>query len=238
MHSNIIIEICCADIQSVILAAKYKADAIELCVDLEHGGLTPSISFIKKSRDIFRGELAVFFRPRNGSFIYDTEEKDILLNDMSHSLDAGIDTIVAGGLNSDYDLDTSFMKEIITVSRGCTIEFHRAIDIARDPISLINQLTDYQIDRLLSSGRAKTAAEGINTLKNWNDQFGDKIQIMAAGGINSGNILQILETSGIKRFHASLRKSESVDNPVMKLGSREKADEESLKLLMKAFNRL
>lgn len=60
MRSDITIEICCADIHSVILAQKYNVDAIELCVDLQHGGLTPSIALIKKPEVSLK---------RNGSFL-------------------------------------------------------------------------------------------------------------------------------------------------------------------------
>ncbi len=237
MLSNVVIEICCSDIHSVQLAESYGADAIELCIDLEHGGLTPSISMIQKARSIFPREMAVFFRPRNGDFTYDSMEKEILLNDIRTALNYGIDTIVAGGLTKEADLDINFMKHIIDVSMGTTLSFHRAIDISRDPIKILDQLIELQIDRVLSSGCATKAIDGIVNLSSWNKEYGDKIQFMAAGGIDHTNVKEILEKSGLKRFHASLRKNVSAKNDIMDLGSSECIDEEKLKKLMKVFDR-
>ena len=238
MDSKIIIEICCADIHSVQLAETYGADAIELCIDLEHGGLTPSMAMIQKARKIFSKEMSVFFRPRNGDFIYDKLEKEIILNDIRHALDCGIETIVAGGLNQDSDLDLDFMKELIDVSMGITLSYHRAIDIAKDPIKVLEQLTELQIDRVLSSGYAANAYDGINNLMKWNKSFGDKIQIMAAGGIDHNNVKEIVEKTGLKRFHASLRNKVETKNNIMDLGSSERADEEKIRKLMEAFGKL
>ncbi len=237
MDSGIIIEICCSDIHSVMLAQQFNADAIELCVDLEYGGLTPSIAMIQKARNIFTKEMAVFFRPRNGDFNYDQSEKEIILNDIHNALDCGIDAIVAGGLNSTGDLDIDFMKELIDTSMGIPLVYHRAIDISRDPIEILNQLVNLQIDRVLTSGCAASAVNGIVNLSKWNTLFGDNIQIMAAGGIDHDNAKEILDKSGLKRFHASLRNKTQFNNTIMNLGCSEKADEDKLQKLMNVFGR-
>ena len=44
--------------------------------------------------------MAVFFRPRNGNFVYDEIEQEIILEDIQTAIDLGIDTIVAGGLTN------------------------------------------------------------------------------------------------------------------------------------------
>jgi copper homeostasis protein len=237
MDSKIIIEICCSDIHSVQLAESYGADAIELCIDLEHGGLTPSLAMIQKARKVFTKEMAVFFRPRNGDFVYDEFEKEIILTDIKHALDCGIDAIVSGGLTADGDFDLDFMKELIDSSMGITLSYHRAIDIAKNPISLLEQLIELQIDRVLSSGCATNAYDGIECLSNWNKLFGDKIQIMAAGGIDHKNVKNILDKTGLKRFHASLRNNVGSKNEIMDLGSSEVANEEKLRKLFDVFDR-
>jgi copper homeostasis protein len=220
-----------------MLAEQYKADAIELCIDLEFGGLTPSIAMIQKARNIFTKELAVFFRPRNGDFCFDQAEKEIILKDIQIALECGIDAIVAGGLNSTGDLDIDFMKELIDTSMGNTLVFHRAIDVSKNPIEILEQLVNLQIDRVLTSGCTSNALNGAKNLSDWNKQFGDKIQIMAAGGIDHLNAKEILDKSGLRRFHASLRKNIQSINSVMNLGSCEKADEDKLKKLMQVFGR-
>lgn len=230
-----IVEICCSDLHSVELAKRYQADAIELCIDLEHGGLTPSLAMICKAREIFTGELAVFFRPRNGNFNYDALEKEIILDDIRIALNQGIDTVVAGALTPTGDLDIEFQKEIINVSMGCTISYHRAIDIAREPITVIEQLIELQIDRILSSGAAPCANDGIKNLKLWNELYGNKIQFSAAGGIDHTNVSNLLSKTGLHRFHASLRNRKNQPNDIMDLGFSECAEEEKVKQLTQLF---
>ncbi len=238
MGSDITIEICCSDIYSVELAQYYGADAIELCVDLSHGGLTPSTGMIRKSRQLFKKEMAVFFRPRNGNFVYSESEQKIILLDIQSALDSGVDTIVAGGLTKNHYLDVSFLEKIIDISQGSVIVFHRAIDIAVDPEPLIQHLIDLQIDRILSSGQTSSAFQGISTLRKWNETFGKHIQFMAGGGIDHSNVSEILSRTGIKRFHASLRKNQSVEkDKIMDLGTSEEIDEDKLNKLMQQFNR-
>jgi copper homeostasis protein len=238
MGSDILIEICCSDIYSVQLAQEYGADAIELCVDLKYGGLTPSAGFIRKARQLFDREMAVFFRPRNGHFIYSASEKDIILYDIQFALDTGVDTIVAGALTENMELDIPFLEDVIDISRGSSIVFHRAIDIVSDPEQTILQLIDLHIDRILSSGRSSDAFHGIDTLKKWNSLYGNQIQFMAAGGIDHSNVSAILNESGLLRFHASLRESQRKEsNPVMDLAHAERIDELKLKKLMQTFKR-
>ncbi len=231
------IEICCSDIHSVRLAEIYGADAIELCVDLEHGGLSPSAGMIALARKIFSKELAVFLRPRNGDFIYDPLEQELILSDMKRALDLGADAIVAGGLDKDGNLDQDFMHALIDQSMGATLVYHRAIDIATDPEQLLNQLIDLQIDRVLSSGCQTTAFLGAERLKAWNIQSDGQIEIMAAGGIDETNVIDLLQKSGLKRFHCSLRTAQSEPEGILKLGRAEDADEKKMKKLMRLFGR-
>ncbi len=231
------IEICCSDIHSVRLAEIYGADAIELCVDLEHGGLSPSAGMIAMARKIFSKEMAVFLRPRNGNFVYDALEKELLLNDMKVAIDLGADAIVAGGLNDEGHLDRPFMQALIDQSMGLTLVYHRAIDVADDPEKLLDQLIELQVDRVLSSGCKPTAILGAERLKAWKKQSAGQIEIMAAGGIDETNVKALLEQTGLNRFHCSLRSNQSEPDGILKLGKAEDADEKKLKNLMRIFGR-
>lgn len=238
MNQQPIIELCCANIHSVVLAHAFDADAIELCCDLDHGGLTPSHATIQKARAIFKKEMAVFFRPRNGHFIYDDLEKDLILKDIEWSISEGIDTIVAGGLTKDESIDESFA---IQLRKSCNLKklsFHRAIDICKNPESQIQRLIDLKFDRILTSGRAPKAFDGISILKNWNQVFGNKIEFMAVGGIDHTNALAILRETGLNRFHASVRLFQSEKESIMDLGNQERADPEKVKKLFEVFDRL
>lgn len=197
-------ELCCADIQSVVHAQEYKLDAIEFCTNLSVGGITPSIAGIKNARKIFNGELAILIRCRAGNFVYSALEKKIMLEDIQHAIDYGADTIVFGALNENNTIDEIFLQEVIDVSKGMLLCFHKAFDLTTDLQKSLDVLIKYQLDRVLSSGGKPTALEGINNLKLLSTQSKKKIEIMAGGSILSNHIHQIVKETGIKRIHAAL----------------------------------
>lgn len=238
MNQRPIIELCCANIHSVVLAHEFDADAIELCCDLDHGGLTPSHALIQKARAVFRKEMAVFFRPRNGNFVYDALEKELILKDIEWAISEGIDTVVAGGMTVEASIDESFAIQLRTCSNLKKLSFHRAIDICKNPESQIQQLIDLKFDRILTSGCASKAAEGISTIRKWNQKFGTQIEFMAAGGIDHANARFILQESGLNRFHASVRINQISEKSIMDLGNEERADPEKVKKLFEVFGRL
>lgn len=237
MSQQPIIELCCANIHSVVLAHAFDADAIELCCDLDHGGLTPSHATIQKARAIFKKEMAVFFRPRNGHFIYDELEKELILKDIEWAISEGIDTIVAGGMTEEESIDESFANELRKCCNLKKLSFHRAIDLCKNPESQIQRLIDLKFDRILTSGSASHAVEGIFTLTKWNQTFGKQIEFMAAGGIDHTNAHKILNETGLNRFHASLRISQFGVKHIMDLGNEERADPEKVKKLFEVFGR-
>ena len=71
------LELCAASIEAVQLAKKYNFNRIELCQNLEQGGITPSIGMIQTALK-YNIDTHVLVRPRIGSFIYSSEEKEIL----------------------------------------------------------------------------------------------------------------------------------------------------------------
>ena len=66
---NRILEVCCADLQSVRAAVEGGAQRIELCQALELDGVTPSAGMIEWV--VEQGvRVHVLIRPRGGDFVY------------------------------------------------------------------------------------------------------------------------------------------------------------------------
>ena len=59
-------------------------------------------------------------------------------------------------------------------------------------------------DKVLTSGCKPTAYEGIDMIREMQTLFGDRINIMAGGGINENNVERIITATGVKNVHASL----------------------------------
>ena len=75
------IELCVASVEALLAAKSLGVDRIELCANLEQGGLTPSIGFVKKAQDLGI-ETHVLIRPRSGGFVYNEHEIEIILADV------------------------------------------------------------------------------------------------------------------------------------------------------------
>lgn len=76
--NKIIFEACVDSIDSAILAEKAGADRIELCSDLDSGGLTPSYGLIRIVLERLSIPVNVLIRPRVGDFNYSTEEFEVM----------------------------------------------------------------------------------------------------------------------------------------------------------------
>ena len=74
-------ELCAASVEAIQLAKELNFDRIELCQNLEQGGMTPSPGFIEYAL-AFGLETHVLIRPRSGGFYYSPEEFEIMLRDI------------------------------------------------------------------------------------------------------------------------------------------------------------
>lgn len=233
MKKNVLFELCAADIRSVEIAEHHAVDAIELCQDLYHGGITPSYAHIICARKIFSKELAILIRPRLGDFAFNSIEKHIMLEDIRIAIDLGADALVVGALTETNEIDVTFMEQIIANSKGITLCFHRAFDVVSDPFHSLNQLMELQVDRLLTSGQHKTAWEGTEMLKQLVGASEDKIRIMPGCGIHTKNVQAIINDTGAQRVHASLKQKSLQHSSTLSLGQEELVDEHELIEMMK-----
>ena len=95
-----IIEIATSDFLTTKSAVVGGADRIELCANLAEGGTTPSYGHIKQCREAFDLLIYPIIRPRGGDFLYNTEEFEIMLQDVKLCKQLGCDGVVIGLLNS------------------------------------------------------------------------------------------------------------------------------------------
>lgn len=201
------LEICTGDIRSIQAAVLANADRVEICCALPLGGLTPQVSVMKLSEQ-FSSQIRrhLLIRPRQGDFLYDDDEMELMKADIADPSFARADGFVIGALRPDGSIDTKRVAELIrcaSVHGDKSFTFHRAFDMCADPFRALEDIIELGFDRLLTSGCAPSAAEGIDTLRRLNEQADGRIRIMAGGGINAENARKIAEHTGITSFHAS-----------------------------------
>jgi copper homeostasis protein len=146
-------------------------------------------------------KLHVIIRPRGGDFLYSDVEFDTMRMDVEAVRSSRVDGIVIGLLTADGNIDKDRTNELITLARPMSVTFHRAFDVCRDPLAALEDLVELGVDRVLTSGQQKDAVSGAAKIKEVVDAAGDRIIVMACGGIDETNIREISDKTGAREFH-------------------------------------
>lgn len=208
-----ILEICAADIDSVVAAAKSGADRVELCSALGEGGITPSAGLIAEALKVPGIKVNVLIRPRGGDFLYTPDEVAVMEYDIKLCREMGANGVVIGALTPEGDIDMATCRKLIAATGNMSITFHRAIDVCRSVEDALEQIVELGCHRILTSGHAASAMQGVDTLRQMVAQANGRIAIMAGGGVNPGNAAEIICKSGATEIHGSAK---STVNSLMK----------------------
>lgn len=200
-----ILEVCAASLQSVAAAKEGGAHRIELCSALSEDGLTPSYGMIKKAREIGPEKMHVLIRPRGGDFVYDEDEVQCMISDITICHRLGVDGVVIGALTAEGEIDIPTCQRLVDAAQGMQITFHRAFDQCKHPLKALEQIISLGCHRILTSGQAPSAMEGLSLLHTLVTLADKRIVIMPGAGVNENNARDILERTGADEIHGSLR---------------------------------
>lgn len=201
---SLFIESCCASPESVRRAVSAGTKRIELCQDLETGGLTPSEALIREALAL-AGDIPVnvLVRPREGDFVYTEEEIREMLASIRLCKRLGVNGVVIGALTPRGNVDMATMRRLLAEARPLHITFHRAFDACRDPEEALEELIGLGIERLLTSGHCEDAYTGRFALKALVGQAAGRIVVMPGCGITPSNLQEIATVTGAFEFHGS-----------------------------------
>ena len=199
------LEICAADMHSVHAAADGGANRVELCSGLAEGGMTPSAGFVAAALKPPGIKVHVLIRPRPGDFLYDDEEAGIMLHDIKTMRELGADGVVIGALTPDGDVDMALCRKLVSEAGDMSITFHRAFDLVRSPKEALEDIIQLGCHRVLTSGCAASAQEGVEMLECLQQQAGERLTILAGGGVSPSNAAEIMKKGGVHELHASAR---------------------------------
>lgn len=200
------LEVCCGDLQSVRAAIEGGAHRVELCEALELDGLTPSEAMMESA--IGMGiPVQVLIRVREGDFVYSKDEICKMQNDIRLARKLGAAGVVIGALMPDGSIDEEAIRCMMDEAEGLSVTFHRAFDVCHEPEEALEKIISLGCHRLLTSGQATTAEQGIPMLKKLIEQADGRIIIMPGAGVNPQNASRILEETGALEIHGSLRRN-------------------------------
>jgi copper homeostasis protein len=207
------IEFCIESEAAAKAAQKHSAHRIELCRSLDKDGLTPTIDLIKSCKAVYKGEIHMMIRPKEGDFHYNENELIQMKKEIKLAHQFNLKGVVFGLLLKNGNLDIAKTKVLHKYAKKFNLEttFHRAFDHCKKPLDAINQLIDIGVDRLLTSGQKEKAINGINLIEELIDLSKKRIQIMAGSGIDEKNVMQF-SAINVDAVHFSIHNKNTMDS--------------------------
>jgi copper homeostasis protein len=207
MSNDFVLEVCVDSVESAAVAERGGAHRVELCSNLSDGGVTPSAGLIATVRKTISIALHVMIRPRSGDFCYSEDEFQVMKRDILMAKQLGAEGVVFGILDLDGRVDVPRTKQLLDLAAPLRVTYHRAFDMSSDLFASLRDLQAIGVHCVLTSGGKETAVEGAETLKQLVAAACGKIAIMAGGGIEDRNVSGLIQRTGVREIHASLKAS-------------------------------
>ena len=203
------LEIVVTSARGAATAVSAGADRLELCEALEIGGITSNPELVAAVLNEAAGVgVHALIRPRGGNFVYSTQEVELMLAQARRTASSGVAGLVVGALDAAGNVDVEIMRKLIdevrTINRNLELTFHPAIDDSADPVRALSEVIELGVTRVLTSGGAPAAPDGLSVLARMVQASAGKIQVMAGGGMRIEYIEKML-AAGIDAVHFSAK---------------------------------
>ncbi|MGE4618759.1 MAG: copper homeostasis protein CutC [Planctomycetota bacterium] len=199
------IEVCIDDAACAQEVVAAGADRLEICSALPLGGLTPTAAVVRKASGA-GVPVTAMARLRPGDFVLDEEDIAILRDEISAHLEVSAAGIVVGALTPEGEVDSVALGWLVEACAGRPVTFHRAFDHCCDRHSGLEKIIDSGCQRLLTSGGASTALAGAEEIAKIVDIAGDRLEVIAGGGIRPGSALEVVQKTAVRWLHLSARR--------------------------------
>lgn len=177
-------------------------DRLEACDFSVEGGRTPLELSLRDMAAAARHPVQVLIRPRGGGFTYGDAELTVMERQIELARLLGASGVVIGALLPNRKVDRVATARLAGAARPMSVTFHRAIDLTLEPLEALEALLVLGIDRVLTSGGAAMALEGVRAIRAMVDRAGDDLVVMAGGGIRARNVKDVVDRSGVREVHA------------------------------------
>lgn len=197
------LEVCVDDPAGLAAALRGGADRIELCSALALGGLTPSLGFMQQASALALPVYAMI-RPRAGDFCFSPDEADLMERDIAATREAGLAGVVLGAGRADGRLDLPLLERLVRVADGLETTLHRVFDLTGpDFDAALEEAIGLGFERILTSGGARTAPEGLAALARLMERADGRIVVMPGSGVTAATLPGLMARLPIREVHAS-----------------------------------
>jgi copper homeostasis protein len=224
------IEIAVDTVGDAVAAQRAGADRLELCTSLDAQGLSADPRVLADFRRESGLPVAAMVRPREGHFVPTPSDQFLAPRHAEALLAAGADAIVFGYLFPDASVHEDLTDRLVRVCGAADAVFHRAFDLAPDPLAAIDRLVDLGVRRILTAGMSPLAtawsmglapAHGpaappapapepievrLARLRTYVEHARGRIEILPCGGIRAANAREFLTLTGAGQIHSACRR--------------------------------
>ena len=198
------VEICTPSLASAQAAKEGGAQRIELCRNLECGGLTPADEDIDNCVRRLGLRTHVLVRPRAGDFCYNDAEVAEIERTIMRCKALGAAAVVVGFLTKEGCVDVELTRRMVRLAAPMEVTFHRAFDEAlQEPIEALRAVAEAGCTRLLTSGQAPAALEGAEVIRRL--VGATEVTILAGSGITPDNVCEVIKKTGVSEVHGSCK---------------------------------
>lgn len=195
-----ILEVCVESVGSALAAAEGGAHRVELCAALEVDGLTPAPGVVAEACRRLTIPVHVLIRPRAGGFVYDEGELAAMARDVESARSLGATGVVLGVNRPDGTVDEPRLAALVARARPLSVTCHKAFDVLADQGAGLDVLSRLGVDRVLTSGGASTARDGLARLAALATRPGVRTVVMAGGRVREGDLPDLV-AAGVREVH-------------------------------------
>ncbi len=216
------LEVCVDDALGLAEAVAGGADRVELCSALALGGLTPSAGMMALAAGCGVPCFPII-RPRAGNFVYSAADVTVMRGDIRAARAAGLPGVVLGASKLGGALDTAVLADLVAEAQGLDLTLHRAVDLCAHVEEAVEQAVALGFSRILSSGGAQTAAQGVARLAQMFRVAAGRLVVMPGSGV-SLETLPILRALPLREVHASCAVALPVGGKALEFGFQSASD--------------
>ncbi len=204
MSTGLLLEVAVDSLPRAMAAERAGAARLELCANLELGGLTPSLKLIRQVRTALKIPIHVMVRPRAGDFVYNSTEFAQMKAEIHAIGEEAVQGVVLGVLLEDGSVDGPRTSELVALASPLQVTFHRAFDATKDLAVSLDDVVATGAHRILTSGGAANAQTGASVLRSLIQRAGHRLKILPGGGLHPGNIAEVAHFTGAQELHTGL----------------------------------
>ena len=213
---DILLEVCVDDAKGLAAAIRGGAGRIELCSALALGGLTPGPGLMQQAAAAPVPVMAMI-RPRAGGFVWSTADIAQMKADIAAVRAAGLAGVVLGASFPDGRLDAPVLAELLQAAQGMDTTLHRCFDLTPDLPQALEAAVALGFRRILTSGGARTAPQGVAMLAALMARAADRITVMPGAGLTAETLPAIARLP-LREVHASCSMARSETASVAAFG--------------------